>query len=385
MAGAHLDSVQRRARASTTTGPARPPSSRSPSRWPEVKPRNKVRFACGAPRRRASSARRSTSAACPRQSTPRSRCTSTSTWSAARTTSSSSTTATTPTPTAPARARQVRRRSRRRSSASSARGDPFKGTDFTGRSDYGPFIANGIPSGGLFTGAEGIKTAEEAAIWGGTAGVAYDPCYHQACDTFANNNIDALDTNADAIAYATLQYAMNTSDVNGVQGKGNFKLPTTEQITGLSAKKLWRSGLRSRANEAGRGDSPGFIVRCATSRCVARFSAVGRSAGSRRRGVEGRGNARADTHNIRPARVGAPGSATRGSRWWRSVSLRTESSILRSSAPERPGHPLPSGCNSLTRIGRSRSSSVQAASGAACGRWPFPASSTRSSSVGCAS
>ncbi|MDF3044179.1 MAG: lieA [Ornithinibacter sp.] len=35
---------------------------------------------------------------------------------------------------------------------------PFKGTDFTGRSDYGPFIAVGIPSGGLFTGAEGIKS-----------------------------------------------------------------------------------------------------------------------------------------------------------------------------------------------------------------------------------
>ncbi len=49
-------------------------------------------------------------------------------------------------------------------------GLPFKGTDFSGRSDYGPFIAAEIPSGGLFTGAEGVKTAEEAAIWGGTAG-----------------------------------------------------------------------------------------------------------------------------------------------------------------------------------------------------------------------
>ena len=117
-----------------------------------------------------------------------------------------------------------------------SRATPFKGTDFTGRSDYGPFIATGIPSGGLFTGAEGIKTAEEAALWGGTAGVAYDPCYHQACDTFANNNNGALAMNADATAYATLQYAMNTSDVNGVKGKGNFKPPTTEDITGLSAK-----------------------------------------------------------------------------------------------------------------------------------------------------
>ena len=113
---------------------------------------------------------------------------------------------------------------------------PSRGTDFTGRSDYGPFIATGIPSGGLFTGAEGIKTAEEAALWGGQAGVAYDPCYHQACDTFDNVNLNALDVNADAVAYATLQYAMSTSDVNGAKGKGNFKLPTTEQITGLSAK-----------------------------------------------------------------------------------------------------------------------------------------------------
>ena len=102
-------------------------------------------------------------------------------------------------------------------------GVPYKGTDFSGRSDYGPFIATGIPSGGLFTGAEGIKTAAEASIWGGTAGQQYDPCYHLACDTFANNNDTALDVNSDAVGYAVLQYAMNTSDVNGRKGKGNFK------------------------------------------------------------------------------------------------------------------------------------------------------------------
>ncbi len=99
---------------------------------------------------------------------------------------------------------------------------PFKGTDFSGRSDYGPFIAVGIPSGGLFTGAEGIKTPAEAAVWGGTAGVSYDPCYHQACDTYANNNDFALDVNSDAVAFSILQYAMNTADINAVRGKGNF-------------------------------------------------------------------------------------------------------------------------------------------------------------------
>jgi aminopeptidase Y len=103
-------------------------------------------------------------------------------------------------------------------------GIPFKGTDFSGRSDYGPFIAAGIPSGGLFTGAEGIKTAAEVALWGGTAGVAYDPCYHQACDAYANYNEYALDVNSDAVAYSVLQYAMNTADINGMRGKGNFQV-----------------------------------------------------------------------------------------------------------------------------------------------------------------
>ncbi|GAA4397122.1 M28 family metallopeptidase [Fodinibacter luteus] len=104
----------------------------------------------------------------------------------------------------------------------SQRGIPFKGTDFSGRSDYGPFIAAGIPSGGLFTGAEGIKTAEEESIWGGTAGIAYDPCYHQACDDIDNLSSKALDVNSDAIGFAVLQYAMSTVDVNGKPGKGNF-------------------------------------------------------------------------------------------------------------------------------------------------------------------
>ncbi len=103
------------------------------------------------------------------------------------------------------------------------RGLPFKGTDFSGRSDYGPFIEVGIPSGGLFTGAEGIKTPEEVVLWGGTAGDQYDPCYHLACDTFDNINLTALDVNADGVATAVLQFAMNTSMINGRKGKGNFK------------------------------------------------------------------------------------------------------------------------------------------------------------------
>ena len=89
-------------------------------------------------------------------------------------------------------------------------------TEFDGRSDYDAFINAGIPAGGLFTGAEGIKTAEQAAIYGGTAGVAYDKCYHQACDTIQNVNTTAIDQMSDAIAHATLVFAMTTSAVNSV-------------------------------------------------------------------------------------------------------------------------------------------------------------------------
>ena len=96
-----------------------------------------------------------------------------------------------------------------------ARNLPTEGTDFSGRSDYGPFLAAGIPAGGIFSGAEGVKTAAQAAKWGGRAGTAYDRCYHQACDTTRNINNTALDQNADAVAFAVATFANSTSQVNG--------------------------------------------------------------------------------------------------------------------------------------------------------------------------
>ncbi|MGK5499967.1 M28 family metallopeptidase [Streptomyces sp. URMC 125] len=94
-----------------------------------------------------------------------------------------------------------------------AQGHEPRGTDFTGRSDYGPFIEVGIPAGGTFTGAEGVKTEEEAALWGGEAGVAYDACYHQACDDLRNVNRKALDANVDVIAHAVGVYAWDTGSL----------------------------------------------------------------------------------------------------------------------------------------------------------------------------
>ena len=96
--------------------------------------------------------------------------------------------------------------------------EPYDDSGFDGRSDYQAFIEAGIPSGGLFTGAEEVKTAEQAAIWGGTAGVPFDPCYHIACDNLANVNLHALDVNSDLIAFAQLTFAYSTQAVNGVAG-----------------------------------------------------------------------------------------------------------------------------------------------------------------------
>ncbi|MET1002909.1 MAG: M28 family peptidase [Acidimicrobiia bacterium] len=106
--------------------------------------------------------------------------------------------------------------------------EPYDDAQFSGRSDYQAFILNGIPAGGLFTGAEVPKTAAQAAIWGGTVGAQYDPCYHLACDTFANNDDHALDVNSDAIAFAVMTYAYSTESVNGEPGArvpGSFTIP----------------------------------------------------------------------------------------------------------------------------------------------------------------
>ncbi|MFC3690498.1 M28 family peptidase, partial [Aquipuribacter hungaricus] len=108
------------------------------------------------------------------------------------------------------------------------RGEPYDDSEFSGRSDYQAFIDNGIPSGGLFTGAEEVKTPEQQALWGGVAGESFDQCYHQECDDLDNLDTHALEVNADAVAYSVLTYAASTEAVNGVVGSrvpGRFLVP----------------------------------------------------------------------------------------------------------------------------------------------------------------
>ena len=107
-------------------------------------------------------------------------------------------------------------------------GEPYDDTEFSGRSDYEAFILAGIPSGGLFTGAEEIKTEEQEAIWGGTAGEQFDPCYHEACDTIDNVNLHALEVNSDLIAFAHADVRVLHRDGQrrpGQAGPGPVTLP----------------------------------------------------------------------------------------------------------------------------------------------------------------
>ncbi|KAJ1484965.1 hypothetical protein T484DRAFT_1795351, partial [Baffinella frigidus] len=129
-------------------------------------------------------------------------------------------------------------------------------TPFNGRSDYGPFLENGIPAGGMDTGAEVLKSVELRKVFGGLANAAFDPCYHQAqmksvelrkvfgglanaafdpcyhqarleeCDTFDNLNIPELHAIAGALA-SVLSKLSTLSDLRGALPAGGAVSPLT--------------------------------------------------------------------------------------------------------------------------------------------------------------
>jgi Zn-dependent M28 family amino/carboxypeptidase len=82
--------------------------------------------------------------------------------------------------------------------------------------DYGPFLTAGIPIGGVTTGSSQRKTEVQARLWGGQAGVAFDPNYHTPRDTIDNVDRRALSVMGPAVAYAAGTYAQSVEGVNGV-------------------------------------------------------------------------------------------------------------------------------------------------------------------------
>jgi len=95
-------------------------------------------------------------------------------------------------------------------------GQPWIDTAFDARSDYDAFISAGIPASGLFTGADEVKTAEQAALFGGTVGEIHDPNYHTPADDITNVNDEALGIMLGAIAHVTAELANDVTSITGV-------------------------------------------------------------------------------------------------------------------------------------------------------------------------
>jgi Zn-dependent M28 family amino/carboxypeptidase len=82
-------------------------------------------------------------------------------------------------------------------------------------SDHVPFLVAGVPCGGLFSGADGIKTLEQRNRYdsmlghghGGIAHTKFDPCYHLACDTIENVNPFVYEIMVKSAAYALETFA----------------------------------------------------------------------------------------------------------------------------------------------------------------------------------
>jgi Zn-dependent M28 family amino/carboxypeptidase len=88
-----------------------------------------------------------------------------------------------------------------------AAGLAWEPVDTGGGSDHRPFMVAGVPTGGLFSGAAGIISPEQAERYGTTAGQPPDPCYHLACDDLANVDQDRLEELARSLARVVVELA----------------------------------------------------------------------------------------------------------------------------------------------------------------------------------
>lgn len=100
-------------------------------------------------------------------------------------------------------------------------GKTAEDTSFDGRSDYAAFTEVGIPSGGLFSGAEENKTEDQQKLWGGTANAPFDPNYHKSTDTLDHIDRDCLGIQGRGVAYAAAFYAQDMDGRNGMPIRGD--------------------------------------------------------------------------------------------------------------------------------------------------------------------
>ncbi len=88
-----------------------------------------------------------------------------------------------------------------------------------GSSDQGSFMEAGIPAGGLFTGADGIKTEDQTAIYGGKAAKPYDSHYHTGRDILKNVSLTVEKQMLKAIGYTVGYFAQRPLSVSEAERK----------------------------------------------------------------------------------------------------------------------------------------------------------------------
>ena len=95
-------------------------------------------------------------------------------------------------------------------------GKTAQDTSFDGRSDYDAFTKAGVPSGGLFSGAEENKTVDQQKLWGGTADAPFDPNYHKSTDSLDQIDKTALGILGGGVVYSVGLYAQDMDGRNGI-------------------------------------------------------------------------------------------------------------------------------------------------------------------------
>ncbi|MBT6179379.1 MAG: M20/M25/M40 family metallo-hydrolase [Deltaproteobacteria bacterium] len=93
------------------------------------------------------------------------------------------------------------------------RGVPHAPTRLDGRSDYYAFMAVGIPSGGLFSGAEDTISMEDSQLFDLPTNDYYDACYHRACDGLDNIHFEVFTQMSDATTHVLTRLANSDDSV----------------------------------------------------------------------------------------------------------------------------------------------------------------------------
>ncbi|MFF9770800.1 M28 family peptidase [Streptomyces sp. NPDC014636] len=140
---------------------------------------------------------------------------------------------------------------------------PEENTEGAGRSDDYSFENYGIPTSGYAMGASARKTSAQAAKWGGTAGAAYDGCYHSSCDTTGNINATGLNRAADGVAYTLWKQAVSdTTPANDFSVTASPAAGSTDPGTSLTTtvSTATTSGSAQTVNLSATGAPAGVTV-----------------------------------------------------------------------------------------------------------------------------